>query len=132
MLELAPNRRLRSPRYRPGNGYRSWSRALVPAHGCAQQVRAARDQRRHPRVLARRGVDEDVAAGSGCCGALVHHMGRDEERSRSPSATSMPGRMSEPRTDRAIIMSFRLGTPVKDYWHMLAGSRAIDGRAHTP
>src|SRR5262249_14623404 len=45
--------------------------------GCAQQVLRPEINDATIRLLARRGVDVEVAPGAGCCGALVHHMGRE-------------------------------------------------------
>ena len=43
--------------------------------GCAQQVLRPEINDATIRLLARRGVDVEVAPDAGCCGALVHHMG---------------------------------------------------------
>ena len=40
------------------------------------------------------------AQGEGCCGALVHHMGRRRARSPSPAATSTPGPRDRRRRPR--------------------------------
>src|SRR3546814_4030670 len=44
--------------------------------GCAQQVLAPEINEATVRLLTRHGVEVVVAEGAGCCGALVHHMGK--------------------------------------------------------
>src|SRR3546814_17405002 len=44
--------------------------------GCAQQVLAPEINEATVRLLTRHGVDVVVAEGAGCCGALVHHLGK--------------------------------------------------------
>ena len=50
---------------------------MILLAGCAQQVLRPEINDATIRLLARRGVDVEVAPGAGCCGALVHHMGRE-------------------------------------------------------
>jgi glycolate oxidase iron-sulfur subunit len=42
-------------------------------------------------LLNRIGVEVVVPEGEGCCGALVHHMGREDEALDAARAMSMPG-----------------------------------------
>src|SRR5215469_3517450 len=51
--------------------------ALMP--GCVQQVIAPEIDAAAARVLARRGFALVPLEGAGCCGSLVHHMGRERE-----------------------------------------------------
>jgi glycolate oxidase iron-sulfur subunit len=72
--------------------------------------------------LARRGVDVVVANGAGCCGALVHHMGREEDALRHARANvdAWWKEMSREPVDAVIVNTSGCGTTVKDYGHMLA------------
>ena len=47
--------------------------------GCAQQVLRPEINEATVRLLTRHGCEVVVAEGAGCCGALVHHMGRSTE-----------------------------------------------------
>ncbi len=47
--------------------------------GCAQQVLRPEINEATARLLARRGCEVVIAEGAGCCGALVHHLGREVE-----------------------------------------------------
>ena len=80
MLELAPKGFLRSGHFAgPGTAATEGERRkrVILLAGCAQQVLRPEINDATIRLLARRGVDVEVAPGAGCCGALVHHMGRE-------------------------------------------------------
>src|SRR5579859_3147664 len=80
MLRLAPSR-LRAPsavdrpQVFPAEGKRRRRVALLA--GCAQQVLAPEINEATIRLLTRHGCEVVVAAGAGCCGALVHHLGEE-------------------------------------------------------
>ena len=89
MLDLAPARLPpRSPVDRPGvfpaNGERKRRVALL--RGCAQSVLDPGINEAAIRLLNRSGVEVVLAEGEGCCGALVHHMGRATRRPRGRAA----------------------------------------------
>src|SRR5690606_4864378 len=73
------------------------------------------------RLLARRGVDVIVSHGAGCCGALVHHLGKEEDAHaharRNVDAWSKEIERSD--IDAIIVNASGCGTTVKDYGHML-------------
>ena len=46
--------------------------------GCAQRVLAPEINEATVRLLARHGCEVVMARGSGCCGALAHHLGEEE------------------------------------------------------
>src|SRR5690606_29768441 len=83
MLELAPTR---APGHAAMEGPGVFA-AEVQARrgrvalltGCAQPVLAPSINDAAIRLLTRAGVEVVLARGEGCCGALVHHMGREEE-----------------------------------------------------
>lgn len=51
--------------------------ALMP--GCVQKAIAPQIDEAVARLLARRGIQLVPLPGAGCCGSLVHHLGREEE-----------------------------------------------------
>jgi glycolate oxidase iron-sulfur subunit len=61
------------PQVFPAEGERRMRVALLP--GCAQQVLAPAINEATVRLLTRLGCEVVVAPGSGCCGALLHHLG---------------------------------------------------------
>src|SRR6185295_9804320 len=52
---------------------------VVLLQGCAQQVLRPSINDAAIRLLTRLGVEVVLAQDEGCCGSLVHHMGREEE-----------------------------------------------------
>ena len=90
MLELAPAgllaRRPTSPAPAPPRPRPSAAQRVILLAGCAQQVLRPEINDATIRLLARRGVDVEVAPGAGCCGALVHHMGREADAHRHGQA----------------------------------------------
>jgi glycolate oxidase iron-sulfur subunit len=75
------------------------------------------------RLLARRGVDVEVAPNAGCCGALVHHMGMEAAgqamaRRNVEAWTRLMQKGGEP-IDAIVINASGCGTTVKDYGHLL-------------
>jgi glycolate oxidase iron-sulfur subunit len=51
--------------------------AMLP--GCVQKAMAPQIDAAASRVLSRRGIELVPLEGAGCCGALSHHLGREEE-----------------------------------------------------
>ena len=136
MLELAPARApSRSPFDRPGvfpaegerRGARRDPARLRPAGARSRSINDAAI-----RLLNRHGVEVVSPKGEGCCGALVHHMGRDDEGARaSPSATSTPGspRWTGEGLDAIVITASGCGTTIKDYGFMFRDDPAYADKA---
>ena len=96
---------------------------MILLAGCAQQVLRPEINDATIRLLARRGVDVEVAPGAGCCGALVHHMGREAGRRRHGQAQhrrlDAGDRTRATPIDAVVVNASGCGTTVKDYGHML-------------
>ena len=89
--------------------------------GCAQQVLDPRINAATLELLSRIGVEIVVPAKEGCCGALVHHMGR-EDASLAAAKNNIDAWWHEIENgglDAIIITTSGCGTTVKDYGHML-------------
>jgi len=85
------------------------------------------------RLLTRHGIEVVIPRGQGCCGALVHHMGRTGE-SHAQAAANIESWMREKRRnglDAIIINTSGCGTQVKDYGFMLREDRALAEDART-
>jgi glycolate oxidase iron-sulfur subunit len=84
------------------------------------------------RLLARRGVDVEVAPHAGCCGAVVHHMGQESAAvamaKRNVDAWSRVMDKGDP-VDAIVINASGCGTTVKDYGHMLKYEQKYAERA---
>ena len=131
MLELAPagaaaRRHFAGPGTAATKGERR-ARVILLA-GCAQQVLRPEINDATIRLLARRGVDVEVAPGAGCCGALVHHMGREADAHRHGQAQhrrlDAGDRQGRP-LDAVIVNASGCGTTVKDYGHLLRRSPSM-------
>ncbi len=126
MVELAPNEFQRSSKYDgPGTAESKLKRQarVLMLPGCAQQVLRPEINDATIRLLARRGVDVEVSAGVGCCGALVHHMG-PEKRAMDFAKRNVDSwwkSMQREPVDAVIVNASGCGTTVKDYAHMLKG-----------
>jgi glycolate oxidase iron-sulfur subunit len=134
MLELAPASFTRAPKYAgPGTAATKKERRgrVIMLAGCAQQVLRPDINDATIRLLARSGADVEVANGSGCCGALVHHLGREHEAlefaKRNVDAWSKL--IARGPVDAIVINASGCGTTVKDYGHMLASVQGYAERA---
>jgi len=134
MLELAPpsgpaKGGLTKPDVYPAEGERKKRVALLT--GCAQQALRPQINEATIRLLNRHGVEVVVPPDQVCCGALVHHMGRDEDAAlaakRNIDAWTAVGRDDE--LDAVIINASGCGTVVKDYGHMLQRDEGYRARA---
>ncbi len=123
MVDLAPPRiappaRHDDPQVHPAEGPRRKRVALMT--GCAQRALNNDINAATIRLLTRHGCDVVIADGIGCCGALTHHMGK-EDLSHAAAAANIRAWMAEHRgdgLDAIIINTSGCGTTVKDYGHM--------------
>ncbi|MEZ5802209.1 MAG: glycolate oxidase subunit GlcF [Rhizobiaceae bacterium] len=88
--------------------------------GCAQPVLDPAINDATVSLLNRLGVEVIVPEGEGCCGALTHHMGREEQAlafaRRNVDAWT---REIDKGLDAIIITASGCGTTIKDYGFML-------------
>jgi glycolate dehydrogenase iron-sulfur subunit len=96
--------------------------------GCVNDVLAPQINAAAIRVLNRLGIEVVVAEGSGCCGSLVHHMGREEQALVQARANIDAWTAIEP-LDAIVITTSGCGTTVKDYGFMLRTDSAYASRA---
>jgi glycolate oxidase iron-sulfur subunit len=130
MFDLAPRATLPQaevPSLRP-TGDRKGRVALLS--GCAQPVLAPHINAAAIRVLTRRGVEVVLPPGEGCCGALVHHMGREIEAlafaRRNIDAWTAE---IERGLDAIVITASGCGTTIKDYGFMFRDDPAYAAKA---
>ncbi|WP_176083713.1 glycolate oxidase subunit GlcF [Martelella sp. HB161492] len=99
--------------------------------GCAQSVLDPAINAATIRLLNRFGISVVVPHGEGCCGSLVHHMGREEqaldEARRNVDVWCREA--DQGGLDAIIITASGCGTTIKDYGHMLAHDPAYAGKA---
>jgi glycolate oxidase iron-sulfur subunit len=99
--------------------------ALMP--GCGQQVLAPEVNEATVRLLTRHGIEVVNAAGSGCCGSSVMHIGRQDqalELAKRNIDVWLAGDF-----DAIVINASGCGTTVKDYGEMFANDPAWKDKA---
>jgi glycolate oxidase iron-sulfur subunit len=117
------------PQVFPAEGPRRARAALLA--GCAQQVLAPEINEATIRLLTRHGVEVVVARGSGCCGALTHHMGKERPALRDARANidAWWRELEGAGLDAVVINASGCGTTVKDYGFMLREDAAYAKKA---
>ncbi|MGK9052372.1 glycolate oxidase subunit GlcF [Neorhizobium petrolearium] len=124
MLDLAPKSAARfsdatKPGIRPAGAQKRGRVAILS--GCAQPVLDPGINEATLRLLARLGIEVVVPEGEGCCGALVHHMGREEQALdfARRNVDVWTREIEKGGLDAVIITASGCGTTIKDYGHML-------------
>jgi glycolate oxidase iron-sulfur subunit len=85
--------------------------------GCAQQAIAPTINIATIELLNRLGVEVVIPKAAGCCGALVHHMGRHDEA--LAGARQNIAAWADPALDAVIVNTSGCGTVLKDYGFLL-------------
>ena len=79
-------------------------------------------------VLTRHGIEVVLPDGAGCCGSLVHHMGRESE-ALAQARANIDAWGAIGGLDAILINASGCGTTVKDYGFMLRGDPDYAARA---
>jgi glycolate oxidase iron-sulfur subunit len=135
MLRLIPSRlpqRASTNRQRqvwPAQGVRNGRLALVSV--CANQVLAPAIDRAAINVLTRQGIEVVVPARQGCCGALVHHLGRKDEAHGQVRAAidALSREIENEDLDAVVVTASGCGTMLKDYGFLLRNDLAYAAKA---
>ena len=93
--------------------------------GCAQQVLRPSINEATIRLLTRLGCEVVVAPGAGCCGALAHHIGREDEATAAARANVAAWERVRDTggLDAVVVNASGCGTTVKDYAFILRHDR---------
>ena len=99
--------------------------------GCAQQPLRPSINEATISLLTRHGVEVVIAEEQACCGALVHHMGKEERAVEAArrNVDAWSGAMRHEPLDAIVINASGCGTMVKDYGHLLAHDEGYRERA---
>jgi glycolate oxidase iron-sulfur subunit len=130
LLELA---RVPAGASRPATGTAaSGARALLPAQappiarialleGCAEPVLQPGIQQAARRLFARMGIAVVDAPGQGCCGALVHHLGREAQSLAFARANvdAWSRVIASGGLDAIVVTASGCGTSLRDYGFLL-------------
>jgi glycolate oxidase iron-sulfur subunit len=99
--------------------------------GCINPVLAPSTNEAAIRLLNRAGIEVIVAQGEGCCGSLVHHMGREQE-ALALARNNIDAWIREIEgegLDAILVTVSGCGTTVKDYGFMLRTDPAYAAKA---
>ncbi len=134
MLELAPSfvpaqSDVAKPGAHPASGEKRGRVAILT--GCAQPVLKPGINEATVRLLNRIGVEVVVPEGEGCCGALVHHMGREHDAMEAArrNVDAWTRQIDAGGLDAIIITASGCGTTIKDYGYMLREDPAYAEKA---
>jgi glycolate oxidase iron-sulfur subunit len=99
--------------------------------GCVQQVVGARINEATVRLLTRMGCEVVIADGTGCCGALAHHMGKEASALDAVRANvrAWTAEIEGEGLDAIVVNASGCGTTVKDYGFMLRTDPELAGAA---
>jgi glycolate oxidase iron-sulfur subunit len=144
MLRLAPKRipgRARSEARRPtAEGVRApetglesptGRRRVALLSGCVADVLSPHINAAAVRVLTRQGIEVLSIAGEGCCGALVHHLGREDEALIQARANidAWTRAIETGGLDAILTTASGCGTMLKDYGFLFRGDPAYAQKA---
>lgn len=134
MLRLAPAKAAAPTRLVPGAAL---PRPVAPRGrvalltGCAQPVLRPEINEATVRLLGRLGIEVVLPAGEGCCGALVHHMGREHDAldAARRNVDAWTAEIERGGLDAILITASGCGTTIKDYGFMLREDPAYAAKA---
>ena len=134
MLELAPASVPEQSSFaRPGSHLAAGEKRgrVAILTGCAQPVLKPGINEATIRLLNRIGVEVVVPEGEGCCGALVHHMGREDDalEAARKNVDAWTRAIDNGGLDAIIITASGCGTTIKDYGYMLREDAAYAEKA---
>ena len=130
MLALAPKHTAAKPSDAPSPAAASRGRVAL-LQGCAEPVLRPEIREASVRVLNRAGYDVVFAPGEGCCGALVHHMGKDAASldAARRNVDAWTREIEGAGLDAIVITASGCGTTIKDYGFMLRSDPAYADKA---
>ncbi|HTQ72019.1 MAG TPA: glycolate oxidase subunit GlcF [Acidocella sp.] len=103
---------------------------VVLLQGCAEPVLRPEIREASVRLLARCGYQVSFAQGEACCGALTHHMGKEDAALQSVRRNvDAWTREIERGLEAIVITASGCGTMVKEYGFMLRGDPAYAAKA---
>lgn len=131
MVELAPRRRVKlaAAETTPQPPAAVKRKRVAVITGCVQTVIAPEINAATMRLLERCGAE--VVTVDGCCGALVHHLGKDD-RARSLAAAlveRLHAELGGVGLDAIVANASGCGTHVKDYGYLFRGDAALAANA---
>ncbi len=104
---------------------------VILMSGCAQTVLDPAINAATIRMLTRHGIEVVIPEGEGCCGALVHHMGKEHDAHdfARRQIAAWTAEIDARGADAILITASGCGTTVKDYGFMLRDDPVWAARA---
>ena len=134
MISLAPGRlqfpsRMDRPQRFSAEGTRRMRVALLP--GCAQRSLMPSINEATIRLLTRHGCEVVLVRGVGCCGALVHHMGRQDDAHAfaARNIEAWHAEIERGGLDAIVITASGCGTTIKDYGFIFREDNKLAAKA---
>ena len=134
MLDLAPSSLPEKtdavgPKVYETTGQRRGRVAILS--GCAQPVLQPGTNEATISLLKRLDIEVVLPKGEGCCGALVHHMGKEDAAlvSARQNVDAWTAELEGDGLDAIVITASGCGTTIKDYGHMLRDDAAYAQKA---
>ena len=130
MLALAPKNAAPKPSNAASPVQQSRGRVAL-MQGCAEPVLRPEIRAATVRLLNRVGYDVVFAQGEGCCGALVHHMGKEAASlaAARQNVDAWAALADNGGLDAIVITTSGCGTTIKDYGFMLREDPAYAAKA---
>ncbi|MBC7584257.1 MAG: glycolate oxidase subunit GlcF [Tardiphaga sp.] len=133
ILQIAPSS-LPAPVPQGGNVYPAMGTRrgrVALLQGCAQQVLAPRINQAAIRLLTRHGIEVVLVRDEQCCGALTHHLGRDDAALAMARANIgvWLGEADRGGLDAILVTASGCGTVIKDYGYLLREDPEFAGPA---
>ena len=130
MLALAPAQLPPRPSATPSAVSAAKGRVAL-LQGCAEPVLRPEIRDASVRIINRAGYDVVFAKGEGCCGALVHHLGKEEAglAAARRNIDAWMGEIADGGLDAIVITASGCGTTIKDYGFMLRNDPAYAEKA---
>ena len=131
MLRLAPKNILSRPALPPVSPAGAVNARVALLGGCVQQVLRPDINAAAIRLLARLGVEVVPAGGEGCCGALLHHLGKDAGALAQArhNVDLWSAEIERHGLDAILITASGCGTMIKDYGFLLRNDPAYAVKA---
>ena len=130
MLDLAPSH-LPNPVSSMSTRLPGAKARVALLQGCAEPVLKPQFREATVRLLNRLGHDVIFAPGEGCCGALVHHMGReaDAQAAARRNVDAWTAELEGKGLAAILVTASGCGTTIKDYGFLLRDDPAYAEKA---
>lgn len=131
MLELVP----KAPRQPSARSSASAVPGAAPRarvallEGCVQSALAPQIDAAAGRLLRRAGAE--LVSVPGCCGAVVHHLGREADNRRLAASLirRLYAEISGPGLDAVVVTASGCGTHIKDFGHLFRADPELSDQA---